>query len=173
MKLFVLFAILAVFSGSSASFRLNSLAEDFSEDRIVGGSTAKRGQFPHQVSLRTRENIHKCGGSIISNHWIVSAAHCTRGYSSPSELVAVVGAHHIKSDGHAYNLSRLVAHPEYVFNGEEKLGLNDIALLKTSESIKFTDLVKPIALRKQYLAGGEHTSLTVSGWGWVYVRITR
>lgn len=45
------------------------------EGRIVGGSTAAAGQFPHMASLRTTGNTHFCGGFIINNRWIGSAAH--------------------------------------------------------------------------------------------------
>lgn len=42
---------------------------------IIGGNEAKDGQFPYMVSLRLYGS-HMCGGSIISDHWILTAAHC-------------------------------------------------------------------------------------------------
>lgn len=48
------------------------------EGKIVGGQKADDGAFPHQVSLR-RKNRHFCGGSIINEHWILTAAHCIDG----------------------------------------------------------------------------------------------
>lgn len=70
--------------GSSECFRLDSFDDAINEDRIVGGSTARPGQFPYMVSIRgpARANgtsiwRHRCGGSIISNSWILSAAQCT------------------------------------------------------------------------------------------------
>lgn len=50
-----------------------------STGRIVGGQTAQEGQFPYQVSLRANGN-HFCGGSIVNEYWIVTAAHCLYGY---------------------------------------------------------------------------------------------
>ncbi|XP_077285472.1 chymotrypsin-2-like [Arctopsyche grandis] len=44
--------------------------------RIIGGSYAKMGQFPYQVSLRRPDLSHACGGTIIDKKWIVTAAHC-------------------------------------------------------------------------------------------------
>ena len=54
------------------------------EGRIVGGSNADISDYPWQVSLQRRSGsgwYHICGGSIIDNRWIVTAAHCVDGSS--------------------------------------------------------------------------------------------
>lgn len=167
----MLSAILAVIIASSESSRLQS--DRFTDGRIVGGETARPGQFPYQVSLRvpirvngTQVYTHNCGGSIISNRWIVSAAHCTQlGNSNPSRVQIFVGAHNYSNDGQSHTLDRIVNHPRY----NSGRFLNDISLLQTTQRIQFNDLVRPIALRKQFVDGGIQG--IISGWGHVRVRI--
>lgn len=167
MNFFTLFAILAVFIGSSVSLRLNSHDGDMDEDRIIGGVTAKPGQFPYLASVRHRvtENgtayyRHRCGGSIISNRWILSVAHWTKGvYSSPSASVIFVGAHHIRDDGQMYPLRRIVNHPLYA----KRFFRNDISLLETARVIQLNDLVKIIPLNSGFVDAGVVS--IVSGWG--------
>ena len=52
---------------------VNGTAE---KEKIIGGIEAEEGDFPYQVSLRLLRGNHFCGGSIISNQWILTAAHC-------------------------------------------------------------------------------------------------
>ena len=52
--------------------------------RIVGGSTASYGMVPWMVSIRlkyssdARDHTHHCGGILIGEYWVMSAAHCFR-----------------------------------------------------------------------------------------------
>lgn len=169
MNFLTLVAFLAVIIASSLSFRVESIGDNFDDDRIVGGNTARPGQFRHMVSLRSREHhngkdfwIHDCGGAILNTRWILSVAHCTFN-SNPSNTVVVIGAHHIQNDGTIYKLDRVVNHPRYNnFNYTY-----DISLLQTNERIHFGDSSKRINLDKQFI--GADVAATVSGWGWTKV----
>ena len=51
-----------------------------SHTRIVGGKNAKPGDWPWQVNFDYKYNTgnpgHYCGGILITQEWIISAAHC-------------------------------------------------------------------------------------------------
>jgi secreted trypsin-like serine protease len=43
--------------------------------KIFGGGFAEQNQFPHQVALIFRQQL-RCGGSILTADWVLTAAHC-------------------------------------------------------------------------------------------------
>ena len=48
--------------------------------RIVGGTKAKPGDWPWQVNIDYKYNTANpgahCGGTLINDEWVLSAAHC-------------------------------------------------------------------------------------------------
>lgn len=49
--------------------------------RVVGGQLANPGQFPYQVALFVNMWLGTalCGGSLISENYVMTAAHCVSG----------------------------------------------------------------------------------------------
>jgi trypsin len=136
------------------------LSENFfeREGRIVGGSNAALGQFPYQVSLRTAANFHFCGGSIINNRWVLSAAHCTIGRAQNAVRV-VVGTVLLNSGGVTHTSSRIVNHPSY----NSQTIANDVSVVQTATVIGFNSNVQAINLGSAFVGGG--VTAVVTGWG--------
>lgn len=66
--------------------------------RIVGGTNAKPGAWPWQVTMdyTGHHGPHWCGGSIVTSYWIVTAAHCFVYGVDPKEYTIVAGRKSIK-----------------------------------------------------------------------------
>ena len=45
--------------------------------KIVGGQNARPGEWPWQVAL-VKKNFLTCGGALVSNQYIITAAHCVK-----------------------------------------------------------------------------------------------
>ncbi|XP_056416886.1 transmembrane protease serine 2 [Hyla sarda] len=130
--------------------------------RIVGGTSAKSGDWPWQVSLQVRQS-HVCGGSIITPDWILTAAHCVEGnYVYPSLWTAYAGSIQ-RSGGQALLVERIISHPNY--NSETKD--HDIALMKLKTSLSFTGSnIKPVCLPNAGMPWTDTQSSWISGWGY-------
>lgn len=159
----IFFTLCVVFATANTEYDEFGLPADQAviNPRIVGGENAAEGQFPYQVSLRTRLfKQHFCGGSIISSRFMVTAAHCSQGLNSkPFFVFAVVGTLYRTSGGVSVYLEKITPHAEFSMS---KL-VNDISLIRTAKEIVFSTTIQPIALPTQNDEG--HTQVVLSGWG--------
>ncbi|XP_061398828.1 trypsin delta-like [Musca vetustissima] len=143
-------------------FAANNVTSSVIPDpRIVAGSTAKDGQFPYQVALNIGKSF-TCGGSIISSNYVVTAAHCVSSGIRPrpipaSRLNVRVGSRFYNSGGEVVGISEVKIHPSY------RRSDNDIALLKLSKPLEFSDNIKNITIARKAPADG--TAVVTSGWG--------
>ncbi|XP_017797034.1 PREDICTED: mite allergen Der f 3-like, partial [Habropoda laboriosa] len=133
-------------------------AYGFPGSQIVGGKDAPVGEFPYQVSLRKNGN-HFCGGSILSQHDILTAAHCVQGLKNVKDITVHVGTTQLKSGGESYGVQKIVAHSGFSMTSL----LNDVAVIRVDRNIKFSNLVKPISLATSGTFEGSPCVLT--GWG--------
>ncbi|XP_026744326.1 serine protease snake-like [Trichoplusia ni] len=134
------------------------------EELIVRGTEAFQHQFPHMVLIGFGpiDNIQwLCGGAIISEQYILTAAHCTLARDLGPASYVLVGAHR-KSDAvdrsKVYKIKQFIRHPEY--NPPRKY--NDIALLETEKTINLDQFVVPACLH----LGEDINDDTVIATGW-------
>jgi len=127
-------------------------------EKIVGGVEATPHEFPWQVGLFF--NGYFCGGSIISEKYILTAAHCADGVYSHE---VVIGAHEIRDSSNTIiNAYGPTVHPEW-----DSFSLsNDLAILELETEInwaEFGDNAAPNCLA----TSGDYSGQTalVSGWG--------
>lgn len=158
------------------------------DPKIVGGLLAKEGQFPYQVSLR-RNNKHFCGGSIVNDNWILTAAHCLTGWDflifnlnlflwynnvkifknrglfdiprfNDSNIDVVVGTNTLDEGGAFYKSKKIIPHPNY----SSLLIRHDIGLIQLEKPIEFNDKIKSIPLPVDDFSKFGNSAV-LSGWG--------
>ncbi|RZC41810.1 Trypsin domain containing protein [Asbolus verrucosus] len=123
--------------------------------RIFGGDKAKPGQFPFIVSINL-QGFHLCGGSIINENWIVTAAHCMM-EQLPEDYQVLVGTTSLDSGGTLYNVTTLIVHPAY----NDTIFTDDIAVLKVDGRFNLTELVQIVEISEV----SDNDSVIVAGWG--------
>jgi len=121
-----------------------------SKDRIVGGFEAQENQWPWQVALFI-DNAWFCGGSIISENYVMTAAHCADG-ASYFDIMA--GAHNVRasSEPHRVEITSYNGwtHPGWNHNTLE----NDIALIELPSPMSFNEYIKPSCMPMAGDSGG-------------------
>ena len=137
------------------------------DQRIVNGSYSPvRGSYPFMVNIKMGWN-HWCGGALYDKYTVISAAHCFWTGMNPSSLKLFFGDKHQK---HGYEIEHgqerryvrsVTLHPRY---GQDGWNSNDIAILKLTQSVPFTDKIQPICLPTMEVQGGEKT--VTMGWGY-------
>jgi len=133
-------------------------------DRIVGGEDAAS-PIPWQVSVRQCQSggCHFCGGTILDETTVMSAAHCfTSGQSMSGYYITAGVTNRHDTSGQTIEIANGVWNAEMPYQGNN----NDFVILKLSSALTFNDNVGPACLPEPDFAP-DTTGQTcfVSGWG--------
>ncbi|XP_069029252.1 mannan-binding lectin serine protease 1 isoform X2 [Embiotoca jacksoni] len=150
--------------------------------RIVGGRSADPGLFPWQVLLsvedlsRVPEDRWFGSGALLSESWVLTAAHVLRSQRrdasvvpvSPEHVQVFLGLHNARDKRLATNRSvdQIFLHPDFQPDNYN----NDIALLRLTQPVEFDQVVRPVCLppphRQDDPPAPPPNSLgVVAGWG--------
>ncbi|HGS4558930.1 TPA: trypsin-like serine protease [Vibrio cholerae] len=130
--------------------------------RIIGGEQAPVGAWPYMVSLTTRDkSMAWCGGSLLSERYVLTAAHCVD-KKDPSTMDVIVGAYDMDniSAAERIRVKQIYVHQNYAYAS----GGNDIAVLElesTPTLNQFTSIATPVDFDELR----ENDLLTVIGFG--------
>ncbi|EFA10698.1 brachyurin [Tribolium castaneum] len=133
--------------------------------RIIGGHEAIPHSIPYQAFLEIYADgeAYYCGGSLISQNYVLTAAHCGVGVT---EALVTLGAHKVfeTEDTQVKITSKEIkVHEEY----DDNLIVNDIAVIKLPQPVNLTDSIKTVALPNKTDVNNTFVGTTarISGWG--------
>ncbi|XP_031760431.1 acrosin [Xenopus tropicalis] len=140
--------------------------------RIIGGAKAQPGSWPWIVSIQmptTSGYKTICGGTILNNLWVLTAAHCMYNYQnyciSYTYLAKVVfGANDLSQLGpetKIRTIKEFIRHEHFVNESKE----NDIALIRLNEAVEFSDYIQPACLPPESSKVSEMDDCHIAGWG--------
>uniref|UniRef100_A0ABI8AJ70 Peptidase S1 domain-containing protein n=2 Tax=Felis catus TaxID=9685 RepID=A0ABI8AJ70_FELCA len=140
------------------SLALRSAAQeaqgDKSGEKIIDGVPCTRGSQPWQVALLRGNQLH-CGGVLLNEQWVLTAAHCKM-----SEYQVHMGSDQL-GDKRAQKIraTQSFRHPGY----STQTHVNDLMLVKLDHQARLSSSVRKVKLSSRCEPPG--TTCTVSGWG--------
>ncbi|XP_031624690.1 serine protease persephone-like [Contarinia nasturtii] len=157
---------------SKAKVACSQFSVQFPEDlvdkrltpRVLGGDVAEEGEFPWMAALFYLDDLRVrfgCGGTVISEYYIMTAAHCTN--ERPVKVrLGKVSLNDTYTDvirASYYSIENITRHPNYSSVTKK----NDIALIRLTKKIYFSNTIRPACLHTDM--NDVDTKLIVTGWG--------
>ncbi|KAL4646046.1 elastase 3 precursor-like [Arapaima gigas] len=132
--------------------------------KVVGGEDARPHSWPWQISLQYSKNgnwYHTCGGTLISNEWVLTAAHCINSRNTYRVVLGKQNLKEVESGSEAIAASKLVVHEKW----NPLFIRNDIALVKLETPVTFSDTILPACLPEAGFVLPNEAPCYVTGWG--------
>uniref|UniRef100_A0A668UG57 Peptidase S1 domain-containing protein n=1 Tax=Oreochromis aureus TaxID=47969 RepID=A0A668UG57_OREAU len=155
------FSVMIILFGKDVHSQQPECGRAVKNSRIVGGENASPGSWPWQATLLIGNGL--CGGSLITDQWVLTAAHCITP-SDRNRTIVYLGHNYLFGpDPNKVNrtLEDIFCHPEYDASTKD----NDICLVKLSTPVEFTDYILPICLASENSTFYNGTSSWVTGFG--------
>lgn len=159
---FVPLALAIIFIGSCSTSKIT---------KRITGVDATRDQFPFFVQLEMHSAGHTglavkfCGGTLISDEWILTSAHCV---SQSFRVIVHFGFFKVSNSSDEDRQMRTImqgdihVHPRFSAEHFD----NDIALLKLSHAIPLTDKIHPVEMAECMIAGDDEDVIAVGALKW-------
>ncbi|XP_066995254.2 venom protease [Anabrus simplex] len=134
--------------------------------KIVGGQAADPMEWPWMVALLRDRSRHYCGGVLITNRHVLTAAHCVEPFT-PRDITVRLGEYDLQTQDETrskdFRVMEFRVHESY----ERTTYENDIAIIKLQRPTVFNSYIWPICLPP---AGRNFTNETaiVTGWGTLF-----
>ncbi|KAM9385814.1 transmembrane protease serine 9 [Pholidichthys leucotaenia] len=130
-------------------------------ERIVGGVTARRGEWPWIGSLQY-QRLHRCGATLIHKKWLLTAAHCFKNDPSPTNWAVSLGSV-LRSGVGALILpiQRVIIHPAFNDTNMD----HDVALLELAVPAPMSYTIQSACLPSPVHRFPKNTECYITGWG--------
>ncbi|XP_074041231.1 trypsin 3A1 isoform X2 [Leptinotarsa decemlineata] len=127
--------------------------------RIIGGEPADIKDYPYIVSFHDEYEL-LCGGSILDEYTILTAAHCVIDLEPPYYFI-LYGNTNVNL-GNKIQVSRMIYHEKFIY---QPPWTYDIAIIKLTEPISFGETAQPVKLPKPHESTPANKIASLAGWG--------
>ncbi|KAF2895591.1 hypothetical protein ILUMI_10586, partial [Ignelater luminosus] len=155
-------------------------------EKILGGEITDIREFPWMALLEyktSRGNKFMCGGSLINNRYVLTAAHCivNERTSTGTKLISVrLGEYDLTKQRDCSDSTPGLENcadppidvtiekqiPHELFNRRSKNREHDIALVRLNREVSYSEYVSPICLpTTEQVDPNSINNLIVAGWG--------
>ena len=140
---------------------MNCADYPFQVDRIVGGENATIGEFPWQAALAFKSGGTFCGGTLILEKFVITAAHCIQ-FKSPESVLIVLGDHDLYQTDPGevtHEVKKWIIHHSYNRSSADY----DIAIIELKEPVKINKFIDTACL--PMIEPNDEKTVLISGWG--------